>query len=568
MIRQRWLLSVGVNDYGAQVRLPNLHCAVNDACLVYQRLVEQYNFQGALLAHPRDVALGPHASLNASIGGPGSAEDIIEQINRLRRRMSETDLFLLFYAGHGSPRAPGYLIPYGATHDRPSTHLMYRTLFGELSALPCRFQVLLLDCCYAGLALRSGGTPTDASSDGRAVVLAATEAGAVTPDRIPGVGDGNHSPFATAVAEFLCERISPGQAFEPEDLHAYVRDRVKHLTPPDLVAAGAIPCFRDEAAEIRPGRARLEIRRPGLALPGCRRYTCKVGERLILERPVRRNDAGGSPLEWKVITRNAGFDSGEQEREVRDLEHLRFEFAGDYDLQLVVRDPDTCEETSVTITVRVEEVKPTPLGLSSKPLPVCLAGNRYQAVVDVEGGLPPYGDLAVTGLPPGFTWAWECPRPGRTATGVRLEGFVPEAPEAGMPNSPDGHPVAFNVRLGVADTAGARAIACKRLLVISPKDYCHIEAGPFQVGYRAHLQKEKCIVHMLTCLAGSLNSLKSHDAKLPASVKAVVDKIGRGLADDAVRQVLQVNPGAEVLKDEAFKRGVFEEVLGARDDEV
>jgi len=551
MTQQRWLLSVGVNDYGAQVRLPNLHCAVNDACLIHRRLVDEYNFQGVLLAHPRDVASSPLASLSASSAGPGSAEDIIEQIGLLRRRMAPEDLFVFFYAGHGSPQPPGYLIPYGGAHDRPSTHLMYRTLLGELSGLPCRFQVLLLDCCYAGLALRPGGTLTGEAAGGRAVVLAATDARAVTPDRIPGVEDGRYSPFAAAVAEFLLDRVALGATFDAEDLHAYVRNRVRQLMPPDLVAAGALPCYRDEVPEVRPGRAPLLIRRPGLALPGNRHYACGVGERLALENPVRRNGVRGSALEWVVTARNAGFDSGEEEQAGCDLEHLSFEFAGVYDLRLDVGEPDTGEEAAGTITVRVEEARPSALRLSHEPLPVGLAGHSYQAVVGVSGGLPPYSNLEVEGLPPGFRWGWECPTPDRPATGVRLQGSMAEAPGAGSASWSDGDPVMFEVRLRLADAAGARATASKRLLVISSKDYCHIPAGPFQVGYRAQLQKEACIVRMLTDLAASL---KNRGAKLPPSVKALVDKVGRGLADDAVRQVLEVNPGAEVELPEYYIR--------------
>ncbi|NLH72760.1 MAG: SUMF1/EgtB/PvdO family nonheme iron enzyme [Verrucomicrobia bacterium] len=507
--RQLWALCVGVNDYGAQPGLPNLSCAVNGACLLYETLVEEYNFQGVLLAHPRDISSGPHASMAKRSEGAGSAEDVIEQINRLGRRARSEDIFFLFYAGHASAQAPACLEPFGAISNKPSTHLMLRTLFGELNALPCRFQAVLLDCCCAGNLLPTPGSAPHSGNNERAVLLASN----ANPDVALGTGDGRHSPFVTALVEFLKQKVSIGQSFEPEEMFAHVVQETASVLK-------TVPLFRDELPAVRCGHAPFGLRRPGLALTLQRRYVCNVGEKLVLDAPARRKSAGGAPLEWEISLKNSGFDTGIQKKTFIDIDALRFDYAGEYELEMVVRDPDTEERASASITVLVKEVKPGPLTLRCAQLPICHKGEPYLALLDIAGGVPPY-KLEVSGLPPGMTCNWASPTRDAPGHRIRLAGNVPENAAAGTARSPDADPIAFNVRFLLEDSVGNKREEVRRLLVISRKDYCRISGGSFWVGYQPDTSKETAIQRMLAGM---------------------------------VHQVLKVNPGAEVQLTEFYIR--------------
>lgn len=536
---QRWALCVGVNDYGAQPGLPNLRCAVNGACLVYETLAEAYNFQAVLLAHPRDVSGGPHAPMARLSEGTGSAEDIIEQINRLRRRASSEDVFFLFYAGHASAQTPGFLEPFGAISNKPSTHLMLRTLFGELNALPCRFQAVLLDCCCAGNLTGAAGSAANPGDDGRAVLLASD----ASPDCALTTGDGSHSPFVAALVDFLGQKVSIGELFQPEEMFAHVVQRTKDVLQ-------TRPRFSDELPLVRSGRAQFQLRRPGLALMLKRRYTCKVGEKLVLDAPVRRRSAGGAPLEYEVSLRNSGFDTGEQKKSFLDIEALRFDYAGEYELEMVVRDPDTEEQASASTTVLVEEVKPGPLTLCCAQLPTCHKGEPYLVLLDIAGGLPPY-KLEVSGLPPAMTCDWVSPTRDAPATRICLAGNVPENSAAGTAWSSDSDPIAFSVRFLLEDSVGNKQEEMRRLLVISRKDYCRISGGSFWVGYQHDTDKETAIGRML---AGMVHRLGAGRMRLSASLAKAIKMFATGMAREALEEILHVNPGAEVQLTEFYIR--------------
>src|SRR4051812_19146400 len=102
MTPKRWMLSVGVSEYGDQPGLPNLPSAVNDAGLIYETLASEYNFQGGLLAHRRDLTGSTHFELASASSGSGSREEIIDHISSLRRGMSDDDSFIFFYSGRSS----------------------------------------------------------------------------------------------------------------------------------------------------------------------------------------------------------------------------------------------------------------------------------------------------------------------------------------------------------------------------------------------------------------------------------------------------------------------------------
>ncbi|MEO0374661.1 MAG: caspase family protein [Cyanobacteria bacterium P01_A01_bin.17] len=73
----------------------------------------------------------------------------------LPRRVTANDRFLFYFSGHGiqlnSQEGPeGYLVPQTARVGQSETYLSMHEVYQDLSALPCRHLLGILDCCFAG----------------------------------------------------------------------------------------------------------------------------------------------------------------------------------------------------------------------------------------------------------------------------------------------------------------------------------------------------------------------------------------------------------------------------------
>jgi len=486
---RRWLLSVGVNDYATQIELPNLRCAVNDACHLYNLLTTEYNFEGILLAAPRDVAASVHPTLAEVSAGNGTREGIIHQINTLRRRMEPDDIFVLFYAGHGLGQHPGHLVPFGGLQGKTSSLLDYRTLFAELCALPCGEQLLFFNCCYAGLA-RAGAGAVAGFRSAPVFALSASGPGQVAPDRIPGHADGEYSPFASVLADHL-EGLDPGKLFDPHALMVRLNAVYERLSG---IAGDLTPMLHQEID------GRPTLHRPGLRLRTKSTHTCRAGESLEVPLEAERKSGNGKPLICEVAPAR-GTTASSLSTKSSDESHallrvegstltIRLGFAGTYDFNVWVKDPDTKEVASRGIKITVEPAEEAPLRIATEPLAVCRKGDAYEARITASGGMPPY-EWSIDGLPEPLRW-----KAGERGARIEISGLVPEAPGEGSAESQAAVPVAHELRVTVQDEAEDRCEVVRRLIIVG-RDYVEIPNGEFKVGYTQSLEGRQAIRDLL-----------------------------------------------------------------------
>ena len=85
--------------------------------------------------------------------------EIVDELEALKRRLTERDNLLIYYAGHGKVRADGgYWIGVDADQDSSSRWLHYsriRDLLDVQAGMRARHVLLIADSCYSGAALRA-----------------------------------------------------------------------------------------------------------------------------------------------------------------------------------------------------------------------------------------------------------------------------------------------------------------------------------------------------------------------------------------------------------------------------
>lgn len=182
-------LVIGVDRYDHLTALGN---AVRDANAVGALLQDAYGY------------------VVTTLENPGRAE-ILKALVALRRRLSERDNLLIYYAGHGwldEEADEGYWLPRDAERQDPTNWISNDTITAQLRALRAKHVLVVADSCYSGKLVRGikvGAKPSDyyARMAGRRarVVLSS---GGLEPVG-DGGGRGGHSVFAAAFMAALEE---------------------------------------------------------------------------------------------------------------------------------------------------------------------------------------------------------------------------------------------------------------------------------------------------------------------------------------------------------------------------
>ncbi len=468
-----YILSIGVNDYGGQIAIPNLQCAVNDAVAVFRTFRNYYNADGALLCSDQIELKSTEKPLNV---GLGTRQDILEAINNTRRFLESKDLFVFFFSGHGIQENPGYILPHSAEYGRPGTYLMYRTLFGTLSTLPCEKFACFLNCCYAGQAAASGAMPGMVVPKKRAVLFAATDDRTVTTDHLPGDGNGC-SPFSEALVEYL-QGVSPGVSFSPEALQSQLEKDAHH----DIIIDGrnvtVRPVFTSTVEAIGSGLPQFQIQRPGFRLDFDPVQHCMTGETLRV--PVRVHDVAGEKIVIKAESQLTGFEPLKMEVIDDSVLEMRFEYPGQFGISIIANSSDANKIATRTLTVNVRQGESPPLELEEQALPPCQFGTQYEAYIRVFGGSLPY-HVEMEGLPGGLQYMM------KDETTIRLYG---------TPSDQEG-PVVHMLKISVKDGFGQQCLDNKRLIVYKPESYCMIKSGEYVVGCKKDRETIQAISKIL-----------------------------------------------------------------------
>jgi uncharacterized caspase-like protein len=193
-----------------------LNTAIADATAVSSLLKDRYGFQVTLL---KDA----------------TRKDILKALNELRKKLTERDQLLIYYAGHGflEPSIDrGYWIPIEGDLQDNSEWIEFPAVTDLLQLIPAKQVLVVADSCFAGKLTRSalghvGPEATDQSRQGllrelgnRKIRTALTSGGAK-----PVLDDGGagHSVFATAFLKVLTDNAT---ALETERLYWAVRSHV------------------------------------------------------------------------------------------------------------------------------------------------------------------------------------------------------------------------------------------------------------------------------------------------------------------------------------------------------
>lgn len=223
-----WAVVVGVNQY--RYGLPPLSNAQNDAQAVAEVLRDLYQFD----------------EVHTLYNDQATRRALMSWLrDELPRRTAKNDRVIFFFAGHGVTQPTrlggkrGYLAPYDAEAGKYVDYIDMRELLEACSLMEAKHILLILDCCFSGVAAVSArATPSTTPEVLNDIYLRRiTEKGAwqilTAGDSDDQVADSSlranhHSVFTSVLLEGLKGAADHNNdtLFTATDLAAYVKPRV------------------------------------------------------------------------------------------------------------------------------------------------------------------------------------------------------------------------------------------------------------------------------------------------------------------------------------------------------
>lgn len=190
-----YALLIGNNTYQ---KLPHLDTAINDAKGIAEVLQKQYGFKTKVL-------------LDAT------RYDILKALNAYRKKLTEKDNLLIYYAGHGildKVNDRGHWLPVDAEPDSSANWISVQNVTDQLKIISAKHVLVVADSCYSGALTRSsiarleaGMTATKRAQWIKLMLNArsrvALSSGGLEP--VLDGGGGNHSIFAKALIDTLAK---------------------------------------------------------------------------------------------------------------------------------------------------------------------------------------------------------------------------------------------------------------------------------------------------------------------------------------------------------------------------
>jgi tetratricopeptide (TPR) repeat protein len=146
---------VGISKYKMESSLPN---AVNDATAIQKVLEQKYSFKTIT------------ALLNESATASNISR-IFQDVLLDNTKIGPKDRVVIYYSGHGKLRTSighngeivkrGYIIPYDSELDTFALAFPMKTMVENCQLCPARHTLLILDCCYSGVAATKAATGGD-----------------------------------------------------------------------------------------------------------------------------------------------------------------------------------------------------------------------------------------------------------------------------------------------------------------------------------------------------------------------------------------------------------------------
>jgi len=223
-----WAVLVGINKYE---NWPQLEYAVQDAKDMKELLIKEFSFADANITLLTDEE-ATLVNIKKALG------------DDLRKKVSENDRVLVFWAGHGqTDELPGggkmgYLIPVkGSKTDYYSTCLSMTEIKNLAKLIPAKHMLFLVDACYSGLAaIESYGMSAETEgylekitrSMGRQIITAGGEGEEVVENSLWG-----HSAFTHQLLEGLTNQVADEDndgVITATELASYLKPRVTKLS--------------------------------------------------------------------------------------------------------------------------------------------------------------------------------------------------------------------------------------------------------------------------------------------------------------------------------------------------
>ncbi|MGE0077484.1 MAG: caspase family protein [Bacteroidales bacterium] len=135
-----YALIMGANDY-TDGNIPDLDNPISDATKLYKVLVDRYTFD------PNNVIF---------LKDP-TREQIINELDRLTRRVGKNDNLLIFFAGHGywdKETDFGYWIPTDSKSNSTANWMANSQIRDYVAAIKSRHTLLIADACFGGSIFR------------------------------------------------------------------------------------------------------------------------------------------------------------------------------------------------------------------------------------------------------------------------------------------------------------------------------------------------------------------------------------------------------------------------------
>ncbi len=197
-----WLLVIGIDKY-TDPAVPKLSNAVLDTERLTQILTQNYGFQ----------------LFNAPLHDEKATRTaILEAIEELEKVLKKDDNLVVFFSGHGYRKSKsGFIVPSDGRNDRTTDYISFVDLNARIDELPMHHFLFILDCCFAGVALKNLGEKRELGKPSRRI-LAASSSDETAEDGFYG----RNSPFTSALAEILED--NKGAELPVKDLHVHLRN--------------------------------------------------------------------------------------------------------------------------------------------------------------------------------------------------------------------------------------------------------------------------------------------------------------------------------------------------------
>ncbi len=198
-----YALVIGNQDYES---LPDLETALGDAESVAKVLQDRFGYKVTLLRN-------------------ATRYQILSEMNKLRKQLTEKDNLLVYYAGHGEldrVNLRGHWLPVDAEANSSANWISNVSITDILNAMAVRHVLMVADSCYSGALTRSSlsslesGKSKEQRSHWLKTLTKMRSRTALTSGGLAPVldgGGGNHSVFAKAFLGVLNDMtdITEGQ---------------------------------------------------------------------------------------------------------------------------------------------------------------------------------------------------------------------------------------------------------------------------------------------------------------------------------------------------------------------